>query len=158
MEPGMRTGWPALASPGGALAVHAQPQRAPADLMGFDLGEVVRDVIDKFQLDPGDGGEHPAGCLGEQLAVGARVVGGGRHRAEVGPALRGADGCAGELPVGHDDAVAGHRGVHHPDVITAYLVAQTPGPAVDHHADLAPCQPKSSAAAGSKTSPTTCTS
>ena len=129
-------------SPGGALAVHAQAQRAPADLMGFDLGEVVRDVIDKFQLASGDGGEHPAGCLGEQLAVGARVVGGGRHRAEVGPALRGACGCAGELPVGHADAVAGHRGVHHPDVITADLMPEPAGPAVDHHADLAPRQPE----------------
>lgn len=47
------------------------------------------------------------------------------------------DGHAGQLAVGHMDAVARHRLLHHPDMVGADLVTQPAGPAVDHHAHLA---------------------
>lgn len=79
--------------------------------------------------------------MGEDVPVGAAVVGGG-HRPQVVAAFRGGDRRAGELAVGHGDAVPGHRLVHDPHVVAADLVAEAAGAAVDHDAHLAVAQPE----------------
>lgn len=120
--------------PGRSLPVHAQPGRNAADLMGFQRGQIVGHVIDQVQRRARRG--QAAGGLGEQLAVRPGVVGGGGHGAQVVAAFRRSDRGTGQLPVGHADAGAGHRGVHDLHVVSADLVSQPAGSAVDHDADL----------------------
>src|SRR5690606_41337001 len=70
------------------------------------------------------------------------VVGGGRHRAQVGASLGRFEGRAGELPVRHPDAVPRHRLLHRPDVVGADLVPEPARPGVDHDADLVGPEPE----------------
>ena len=146
MVPGISTGWPTVASSAGTsgwcggservapFAVHAQGACLAVDGMGFDLGEVVRHVVEQVQRCRGFLLEHPPCRLGEQLAVGASVVGRRGHRGQVGLALGRADGHARQLAVRHLNAVAAHGVSHLVDVIGADLVAQAARAGVDHDA------------------------
>lgn len=49
----------------------------------------------------------------------------------------GVDSGAGELPVVGDQAVSCHRSLHRSQRVSGYLMAQAPGPTVDHDAHLA---------------------
>ena len=75
--------------------------------------------------------------LGEQLPVGAPVVGRRGHRRQIRLAFGGADGYARQLAIGNLNPIAGHGLFHLPDVIGADLVTQSPRAGVDHDADPA---------------------
>ena len=113
MVPGISTGWPTAASSAGTSGWCGGSERvAPlrcthtvrlsaVDGMRFDLGQVVRHVIQQVQRRRRFLLEHPPCCLGQQLPVGASVVGRRSHRRQVRLALGGADGHACQLAVGH---------------------------------------------------------
>ena len=135
----VRSAWCA----GGALAVHAQRDRLPVHVVGFQLRQVVGHVVNQVEPRASRPAENRAGLVGKHVPVGASVVGGCSHRGQVTAAFEGADRRAGQLTVGHGDAIARHGLVHDPHVVATDLMAQAAGTAVDHDADLAAGQPES---------------
>ena len=113
---------------GRALAVHAHGACLAVDGMRFERGQVVRHVVQHVQRRRGFLVEHPTGCLGQQLAVGASVVGRGGHRRQVGLALGGADGYTCQLAIRNFNAEAAHGISHLANVIGADLMTHAPWP------------------------------
>ena len=72
----------------------------------------------------------------DHLPVGEGGVGGAVRRREVVLALRRPERRAGQLLILHRNAVPPHGFLEHLEKIAGYLVAETAGPAVDHHHDL----------------------
>ena len=152
MLPPISTGWPMSRNVAGqarmaraegarcALAVHIQAARLAVDRMPLLLAGVVRNVVDQGEMGPRhEVGEHLAGEVGDDLAVGQRAVDRRAHGAEIGLADRRVDGRAGELAVGQFDAVP-RRGNHHPfEEFGADLMPQPARSAMnaDHHLALA---------------------
>jgi len=96
--------------------------------MGFNLG---RGCVTCDGLGPARcqwSGKDRACRLGGELAVGLAVIGCGGHRAEAAAGRRGIGGGAGQLPVGHGDAVAARGLVHDRQVVAAGLVARRGSP------------------------------
>ena len=69
--------------------------------------------------------------VSDDLAVREGEVRGGGHGPEIGLALGGGQGNAGQLAVRENDSVARERAVAYLQVVIADLMSQTPGPAVN---------------------------
>jgi hypothetical protein len=109
--------------------MHHERLLAAVDDVALALGDVVADVPEqrRAELLVGDAerpGERALGQAHHRLPVGPREVGGGGHGAEIAAPFGRIDGRAGELAIGHDDAVARHRGVHRRQVVVAHLIAE----------------------------------
>lgn len=129
---------------GCAFAMHAELLRMSVDIVGLELGQVVRDVVDQCDRRlTNHGAERLAYAPRDHLAVGAPEVGGRRHSGEVAPAMARIDGRRRELRVRQCDAVDRQRLDHLTYVVAADLVTQPSRTGVDHHGDLAFVQPKS---------------
>jgi hypothetical protein len=96
IEPGTSTGCPVRDEGGWEIAVprregarrslpvDAQHALSPVDTVAFELGQVVRHVVQHRELGVGAGSRKgAAGRLGEELAVAATEVGCRRHRREI---------------------------------------------------------------------------
>jgi hypothetical protein len=149
IDPGMSTGWPTScrsggrsSAPGGERRVaplrctHSCRSRPSTGWARAWRGCGTRRRPGQLASAPVIGRERVTGGLGQHLPVRAREVGGGGQGPEVGASLLGGHRHAGQLRVGHLDAV---RAIAPPcaDVVGADLVAEPARPAVDHHADLA---------------------
>ena len=126
---------------GRTLPVHTEADLLPLDRQGLDLRDVVADVVE--QPHPELPRPHPecsleglTGPVHQHLPVRPGVIRRAGHRRKVIPAAGGVQPRAGELPVGQIDS--GFAGMfHHPGQrLVADLVAEAPGAAVDHYADL----------------------
>ncbi|COV92358.1 Uncharacterised protein [Mycobacterium tuberculosis] len=106
--------------------MHAHRAQLTVDRMRLDLGQVVRHVVEQVQRCSGCISEHTTRRLGQQLAVGASVVGRRRHRGEIGLPIGGVHRHTSQLAIGHRDSVSAHGLFHLADVIRADLMAQAP--------------------------------
>ena len=128
-------------SPRSALAVHAVPVRMSFNLMFFNLGYVMGNVIDKLQ--PGGLLAHAQNTaerlphpVGDALAVGPGIIGSAAHGGKVCLPFRRFYGAAGKLAVRHFNTILLHSPYHLFDVIFCYLVSQSARTAVDIQHDL----------------------
>ena len=108
---------------------------------GLDLRDVVADVVEKPH--PEFPRPHPQRLfeslpcpVHEHLPVRPGIVRRAGHRSEVVPAPVRVQPGAGKLAVGQVDPDLPHMFDHPRQVIVANLVAETPGAAVNQHADL----------------------
>ena len=128
--------------------MHTHPHLLAVDVVRFQLGHVVGNVVDHTQIEPFDPAHQHlfkrfSGLMRQRLAIGPGEIGRSSHGRNVVLAFRRIDGRADKLAVGQDDAIAVDDALELLHVIGADLVAKAPRAAVDLQHHLAGKQAKS---------------
>ncbi len=126
--------------PRGAFAMHAHVDHPFSHRVGFQLGHVVRDIVNLeemmvFQFPGQHLFERTSDMVGQHLAVGKCIIGGGLHGGVVVSAFRAAQWRTDQLAIGQIDAVFAHGFLEEIDIVGADLMPEAPRSAMDldHH-------------------------
>ncbi len=141
MSPGTMTGWPGKARVA-PLRCTSRRRRRPSTSCSSSLAMLwATSYTDASPSSPRPHAEHAleylTGRVGQHLPVGEREIRRRAHRTQVVDRLGGVDRRAGELAIGHGDAVPPERRAGHRQIVRAHLMAQAPRAGVDHDRERA---------------------
>ena len=125
----------------GAFAVHADAKWVAVDIVVFELGHVVGDVIDLAQVPAPELAcqnllEGLSNLVGQHLAVAPGEIGRRDHGPDIVLSFDQFHRRARQLAIGQLDAVLFLHSLQHLEVVGADLMAQPTAAAVDLHHDL----------------------
>jgi hypothetical protein len=102
--------------PGGTLSVDTQILPTTVDVMGLDLGQVVRDIEHKWHVNgpPQPCDEGLTGFMAQDVTVGPGEIRCRRHGSEIALTLSRTHWHTCELAIRDIDSVAMHRITHRP--------------------------------------------